>query len=116
MFKPLKEANANRNDNSVSANILRRVVRGPAYLFSFILLFCTTVMIFVAYFTSNWEKTLTQVSNKGESYTNGLWFTCRHVQISWIKGQSDVFCSTLDFASSKIFHILKIMCLIFVNV
>lgn len=98
MFKPLKET----NPQTISANILKRVVRGPFYLLGFVLLFCSTSMIFVALFTNNWQRTSSKLV-KDEFYSFGLWFTCRHVKLSWIKDHQDIYCATSDFSACKIF-------------
>ena len=85
-----------------------KVVRGPFYLFSTVLLLGVTAMVFTAYFTNNWQTTyntnLEYYQNQMREYvTNGLWFTCRHVKIDWIPDQSDVYCGTYNFAQSKFF-------------
>jgi hypothetical protein len=48
--------NANLNENE--KKVFFKIVRGPFYLFSSILLLFVTVMIFVAYFTNNWQTSL----------------------------------------------------------
>jgi hypothetical protein len=50
--------NANVNENENEKKVFFKIVRGPFYLFSSILLLFVTIMIFVAYFTNNWQTSL----------------------------------------------------------
>ena len=55
-----KNANTNVNDESKKREekkVFFKIVRGPFYIFSSFLLIFVTVMIFVAYFTNNWQTT-----------------------------------------------------------
>jgi hypothetical protein len=86
------------------ANTVRsRIVRTPFYLFSFCLLFIATVLILIALFTSNWQKTASYLVDNVdvEYYTYGLWFTCRHVNVNWIQNHpDDVYCHSSNYSSS----------------
>ena len=112
-FKMLAPLPLNKNKSGTQptpaseaiANIRSRVVRTPFYLISMVLLFIATILILIALFTNNWQKTASfLVSNsKLEYFTYGLWFTCRHVNADWLtKHSDDVYCHTTDYSKSKL--------------
>jgi hypothetical protein len=115
-----REASPFRSTNNVRSNtgaalppvqrfagtIRSRIVRTPFYLFSAVLLFISTLLILVALFTNNWQKTASRLVDKVsvEYFTYGLWFTCRHVNAKWITDHSaDVYCARSNYNSSMLY-------------
>lgn len=97
MFKPLKESSTLNIGPKGLSNPFKRVVRGPFYLLASMLLFFSTTLILISLFTNNWQRTSSQFKNP-EYYTYGLWFTCRHIQLNWLKNHHDIYCSTTDYS------------------
>lgn len=78
-------------------------VRSIWYLFSFVLLWMVTPLIFIALFTNNWLKTASSlVTDNSIINTQGVFFLCRQVKASWIN-YTDIYCKSANSESSKVF-------------
>ena len=76
-------------------------MRSVWYLLSFVILVPVTALILTALFTNNWQRTVAAVQPTYQFFTSGLWFQCRHVKVYWLNNLEDVFCTSLDFSTSK---------------
>lgn len=87
------------NEKKELDNEKLRLVRSVWYFLGHVLLFLVTVLIFFALFSNNWQKTISEKSNINERfseyYTFGIWFTCRHITVSWLDNNQDVYCSRI---------------------
>lgn len=84
-----------------SNSVIKNVVRGPVYLCGVLVLLFSTVLIFVAMFTNNWQRKVS-TENTQEFFTYGLWFTCRNIRLEWIENHHDLYCFTTDFSNCRI--------------
>lgn len=81
-------------------SVIKNVVRGPLYLCGVLVLLFSTALVFTAMFTSNWQRKVS-LENSQEYFTYGLWFTCRHISLTWIQNHHDFYCFTTDFQDCK---------------
>ena len=88
-----------------AGTVRSRIVRTPFYLFSFCLLCVATTLVLVALFTSNWQRTAGYLIDRvnSEYFTYGLWFTCRHVNVDWIRNHpDDIYCHPSNYSASEL--------------
>ncbi len=101
MFNNSKSRYISPTNNGKNEQNSNKVVRTAFYLFSYVLLFGSTVLILISLFTHNWMKTLTSLANE-EYYSFGLWFNCRYIFVGWVPGsRQDVYCTQIKFETGK---------------
>lgn len=71
-----------------------RLIRTPRYIIGFVLLFAITILILIALSTNNWQVTLGSLRTT-TYYTQGLWYSCRNVQVSWYGNRLESFCQSI---------------------
>ena len=93
-----KKYNEKSNETKKSRRLI--LVRGVWYFLGVVLLFLVTILVFFSLFSNNWQRTVPSnsvINDKfQEYYSFGVWFTCRHVSITWLDGTSDVYCSLVN--------------------
>lgn len=94
---------------TVKTGPFRKVVRGPFFLIAFVLVFISCSLVFISLFTNNWQKTAPGLVD-GQSFTYGIWFTCRNLRISWSAASYfNIYCSTTEYNLSNLKTIILLL-------